>query len=150
AAPAPPRLPPPSRLGAPDRRPDNVPLELLRWLCVLPPGVWRPPRLDGGETMAKSTTQTALARLIADGEAAILADWVRTMSSDTRISAQEAQGQGKEFLHALGKALAAGNSGDIRSPDFNVVRDILAGFSRSRALQGFSPSETAIFVFSLK
>src|SRR5262245_25413478 len=100
--------------------------------------------------MAKSTTQTALARLIADGEAAILADWVRTMSSDTRISAQEAQGQGKEFLHALGKALAAGNSGDIRSPDFNVVRDILAGFSRSRALQGFSPSETAIFVFSLK
>jgi len=100
--------------------------------------------------MAKSTTQTALAGLIADGEAAILADWVRTMSSDTRISAQEAQGQGKEFLHALGKALATGNGSDIRAPEFNAVRDILAGFSRSRALQGFSPSETAIFVFSLK
>src|SRR5262245_55948595 len=100
--------------------------------------------------MAKSTTQAALARLISDGEAAILADWVRTMSSDTRISAQEAQGQGKEFLHALGKALAEGNISDIRGPDFNEVRDILAGFSRSRALQGFSPSETAIFVFSLK
>jgi len=100
--------------------------------------------------MAKSTTQTALARLISDGEAAILADWVRTMSSDTRISAQEAQGQGKEFLHALGKALALGNTSDIRASDYNTVRDILAGFSRSRALQGFSSSETAIFVFSLK
>jgi rsbT co-antagonist protein RsbR len=30
------------------------------------------------------------------------------------------------------------------------VRDFLAGVSRSRALQGFSPSETATFVLSLK
>ena len=100
--------------------------------------------------MAKSSTQTALARLISESEVAILADWVRSMTNDTRLSAQEAQGQGKDFLHALGKAIAEGNISDIGGPDFAEVRDILAGFSRSRALQGFSPSETAIFVFSLK
>ena len=35
-------------------------------------------------------------------------------------------------------------------PEWQRVREMLAGLSRSRALQGFSPSETATFVFSLK
>lgn len=101
--------------------------------------------------MTKSATQTALARVISDGEAAILADWTRTATAgDSRITAQEAQGQGRDLLHALGKAVAGGNINDIRGPEFSEVRDILATFSRSRALQGFSPSETATFVFSLK
>ncbi len=101
--------------------------------------------------MAKSTTQTALARLISDNEAGILADWVRSLSaSESRISPQEAQGQGKDLLHALGKAIADGNITDIRAAEFADVRDLLAGYSRSRALQGFSPSETATFIFSLK
>ena len=56
--------------------------------------------------MATSATQAALVRLFNDGEAAIFADWVKHLSAgDSRISAQEAQSQGKELLHALGKAL---------------------------------------------
>jgi rsbT co-antagonist protein RsbR len=101
--------------------------------------------------MAKSMIQSPLARLISDAEAAILADWTRTMATgESRISGKEAQGQGKDLLHALGKAVGEGNVTDMRGPDFADVRDILAEFSRSRALQGFSPSETATFVFSLK
>jgi rsbT co-antagonist protein RsbR len=101
--------------------------------------------------MATTATDTALARLISDGEAAIIADWVRTLSSsESRISAQEAQAQGKELLHALGKAVSEGNVADIHSADFARVRDLLAEFSRTRALQGFSPTETATFIFSLK
>ncbi|MBR2817232.1 MAG: STAS domain-containing protein [Reyranella sp.] len=101
--------------------------------------------------MAKSAAQGALARLITDGEAEILADWLRTFATgETRISEQEAKAQGKDLLHALGKAVADGNVADIGSPDYDEVRDLLTGFSRSRALQGFSPSETATFVFSLK
>jgi rsbT co-antagonist protein RsbR len=38
----------------------------------------------------------------------------------------------------------------LSSSDWSGVRDFLAGVSRSRALQGFSPSETATFVLSLK
>jgi rsbT co-antagonist protein RsbR len=101
--------------------------------------------------MATTAVETALARLISDGEAAIVADWVRTLSStESRISAQEAQAQGKELLHELGKAVSQGNITDIRNADFGRVRDLLSEFSRSRAVQGFSPTETATFVFSLK
>ena len=33
---------------------------------------------------------------------------------------------------------------------WSAVRELLGEFSRSRALQGFTPSETATFIFSLK
>ncbi len=36
------------------------------------------------------------------------------------------------------------------SSEWKTVRDVLAGISRSRAILGFSPSETATFIFSLK
>jgi rsbT co-antagonist protein RsbR len=38
----------------------------------------------------------------------------------------------------------------MAGPAWDFVREFLTGISRSRALQGFSPSETATFVFSLK
>ena len=38
----------------------------------------------------------------------------------------------------------------IDGPRWEPVRDFLSGLSRSRAEAGFSPSETAMFVFSLK
>jgi rsbT co-antagonist protein RsbR len=39
---------------------------------------------------------------------------------------------------------------DINAPVWDETREFLSGISRSRAHQGFSPAETAIFVFSLK
>jgi rsbT co-antagonist protein RsbR len=39
---------------------------------------------------------------------------------------------------------------DVANDAYTSVRDFLGDVSRSRALQGFSPRETAIFVFSLK
>ena len=101
--------------------------------------------------MTKLTTEAALVRLFSDGQKAVLADWTATVANgDSRISAQEAESQGKDLLQGLGKAVAQGNFTDIRGADFADVRNILAGFSRTRALQGFSPSEVATFVFSLK
>ena len=43
-----------------------------------------------------------------------------------------------------------GQVDDITGPAWSAVRDLLGGVSRSRALQGFTPSETATFVFSMK
>lgn len=101
--------------------------------------------------MAISATDRALARLITDGEKEILVDWVSTLNlGETRMTPQEAESQGRAVLHALGKAVAQGNLTDIRSAEFADVRDVLQAFSRSRALQGFSPTETATFIFSLK
>jgi len=47
------------------------------------------------------------------------------------------------------QALVTG-SVDVRSSDWSKVRDLLTEISTSRATQGFSPTETATFVFSLK
>src|SRR5262249_3502315 len=55
----------------------------------------------------------------------------------------------REFLALLRHALATGGV-DVQHPAFERVRERLGDISRSRALQGFSPSETATFVFSLK
>ena len=43
-----------------------------------------------------------------------------------------------------------GNFSDVQSPEWNEVLDMLARLSRSRAALGLSPTETAIFIFSLK
>jgi len=50
----------------------------------------------------------------------------------------------------LQQATQTGNVSDVQGPAYGRVRDMLGDVSRSRGLQGFSPSETAMFVFSLK
>ena len=52
----------------------------------------------------------------------------------------------REFVHALEK----GELNDTSGATWSSVRDLLGEFSRLRAVQGFSPSQTATFVFSLK
>ena len=66
-----------------------------------------------------------------------------------RISRTELSEHSKRFLNLLRQALGAG-SNDIQSPAWANVRQMLDDISVSRAEQGFSPSETAAFVFSLK
>ena len=101
--------------------------------------------------MVVSSHDQTLARLFADGEGEILADWVSTLNlRETRMTPQEAESQGRAVLHALRTAVSRSNTFDLRSPEYLEVREILQSFSRSRALQGFSPTETATFVFSLK
>jgi rsbT co-antagonist protein RsbR len=53
-------------------------------------------------------------------------------------------------LKALTDAMQLGNLSDTLAPEYKPVLEILTRFSRSRGIQGFSPSETATFVFSLK
>jgi len=53
-------------------------------------------------------------------------------------------------LSAIREAVAADGSFDTARPEWAKTRDLLADLSRRRLTQGFSPSETAMFVFSLK
>jgi rsbT co-antagonist protein RsbR len=62
----------------------------------------------------------------------------------------ELREQSQEFLRLLQDAAQNGNLTDGERPEWQRVREMLAGVSRSRAQQGFTPSETATFVFSLK
>jgi len=108
------------------------------------------PLVVGGGILAVSDKKN-LVSLFAEGESDILANWVSTLNlGEIRMTRQEAESQGRAVLDALAKAVAHGNSSDMRGGEFADVRDVLQAFSRSRALQGFSPTETATFILSLK
>jgi rsbT co-antagonist protein RsbR len=62
----------------------------------------------------------------------------------------ELREQSRELLALLQAATASGDIAQIDGAAWTSVRDFLARVSRSRAQQGFSPSETATFVLSLK
>jgi rsbT co-antagonist protein RsbR len=62
----------------------------------------------------------------------------------------ELEEQSRALLQALAQALQTGDAADIKGTSWQAVRDFLRSVSHSRARQGFSPSETATFVFSLK
>jgi rsbT co-antagonist protein RsbR len=103
--------------------------------------------------MALSTDR--IAQVLQSSQVQLLADWVKTLRasihprSAAAISDPELQAQCQEFIGLLS---AAKNSGSMDDTDENwrPVREFLSGVSRSRGRQGFSPSETAMFVMSFK
>ena len=88
-------------------------------------------------------------------EKPILEDWLREQlaaltARQDLISEADLRRQSTDFLALFIPACRVGSFTDITTPDWKAVLEFLAGASRSRALQGFSPSETATVVFSLK
>jgi rsbT co-antagonist protein RsbR len=81
----------------------------------------------------------------------LLADWSASQSGTGRglLNVAELRRQGGEFLSLLGDALADGGD-SVDSRAFAPLRDFLDEFSRARAQQGFSPSETVSFVLAIK
>ncbi|MGH6672778.1 MAG: STAS domain-containing protein [Xanthobacteraceae bacterium] len=95
-----------------------------------------------------------LVQLVADNEKTILPEWLelqkRAGSLQTgRITEAELSTQSTEFLHLLSSALRTTGL-EPANAAYAPVREFLRNLSRSRALQGFSPRETAGFIFSLK
>ncbi len=66
------------------------------------------------------------------------------------IKQNELRDQSVEFLRLLTQAAQSGEIADTQTPPWRPVRDFLAGVSQSRVRQGFTPTQTAQFVFSLK
>src|SRR5207342_553736 len=56
----------------------------------------------------------------------------------------------RDFLNAVQEALNGNAGEDVRGAGWSRARDLLSEVSATRAVQGHSPSETAMFVFSLK
>lgn len=100
----------------------------------------------------KEQEKMGLAAIIRNNEADILAEWIREQAAGQKrkdpIQEVEARRVSKEFLAASVEAMNSGAS--VEGREWDRVRDILSELSASRAAQGFSPSETARFVFSLK
>jgi rsbT co-antagonist protein RsbR len=76
------------------------------------------------------------------------------MTSSTRrsdlLKDQDIKNQASQFISLFSKAIQNGNLEDTKADSFADLRQLLTDMSRSRAVQGFTPSETAMFVFSFK
>jgi rsbT co-antagonist protein RsbR len=102
-----------------------------------------------------STTRKSRIPAILDKyESELLADWLAEQQANLRqrglLKEADLRGQCSRFLDLLKRATQRGNVSDINAPEWQEVRDMLADISRSRGQQGFTPSETASFVFSFK
>ena len=99
-------------------------------------------------------TDGVIGRLLKAHEAELLEEWLREQAarlrSGSKIKESELRNQSSEFLNLLQQATQSGNVTDVQGPAYGRLRDLLGDLSRSRGYQGFSPSETAMFVFSLK
>jgi rsbT co-antagonist protein RsbR len=97
----------------------------------------------------------AVHRLVQQHEQALLEEWLEAQKAGRRRATGSGQtagqlsGESAEFLRRFLQGLASGRA-DMRDGAWESARDFLGDLSRSRARQGFSPSETAVFVFSLK
>ncbi|MEO6308626.1 MAG: STAS domain-containing protein [Nitrospiraceae bacterium] len=97
--------------------------------------------------------QNKVAESVHSHQQTILKEWVDlqlaapTLRLDL-MKERELRDQSREFLTLFSQALhSAWDTGD---PAWKATKDFLAQLAKSRALQGFSPSETATFIFSLK
>jgi rsbT co-antagonist protein RsbR len=98
---------------------------------------------------------TTLPQLLRTNQKAVLADWMtrQLASLATRrdlISEADLRRESEEFMDALIAALESGNADRPSGPAWDHLNDLLSALSTSRARLGFSPTETATFVFSIK
>jgi rsbT co-antagonist protein RsbR len=99
------------------------------------------------------TAPTRLPEILGRFQQEILADWLR-LQADTLgrrrdlLSDEELRQQSAAFLE--GVRAASSRDLNVKSASWQGVRDQLSDLSLTRARQGFSPAETATFVFSLK
>ena len=101
--------------------------------------------------MAKSPA-SRIPAILSESAKAITTEWYIGLAArpDVRLSAAELETQCDSVVSRLAQGCRDGNISDIDAVSFAALRDILADISRTRALQGFSPTETATFILSLK
>jgi len=101
------------------------------------------------------TPTSRLVDLIGRHEEELLNDWLqeqRTVagSGTGHTADDETERESREFLALLRTGLSDGGPESVDGAPWSPLRDYVSSLSRSRARAGFSPSETAMFVLSLK
>src|SRR5688572_24918714 len=102
------------------------------------------------------TSTSRIAEIVQRHGEEILPEWMRYQQQSLTarrdlLREDDLLEQSRRFLTILRSSLQQdGTPGDISGPAWGQMRELLGDLSRTRARQGFSPSETATFVFSLK
>ena len=90
--------------------------------------------------------------VIGQQRTSIVADWLALLKAGDgiatgRIREGELKHQAETVLNGLHASLQGGPEGEAA---FGSLEETLADVSRDRAVQGFTPTDTAMFIFSLK
>lgn len=93
-----------------------------------------------------------LSETITQNETGLIEDWLKEMNANTRrgdlMKESELRGQCSLFIKLFAQGSDSG--ADLQKPAWEPMREMMGDISRTRAQQGFTPSETATFVFSFK
>ena len=98
-------------------------------------------------------SDTMLPSLIERRQKDLLDAWLhqqRNSGAWTADDEGDTKSQSARFLNELRKAVAAGQIEDVQGREWAGARELLEEVSRARAARGFTPVQTATFVFSLK
>jgi rsbT co-antagonist protein RsbR len=108
-----------------------------------------------GEIVAQITgIGSPISEVLSRDEQSFLNDWIKTIRASSRGSASiaesELRNQCQKFLSCFRTGLDDVGASNPSDPRWKELRTLLEEISKSRAVQGFSPTETATFVFSFK
>jgi rsbT co-antagonist protein RsbR len=124
----------------------------LRYSRAAPACLSAFPYLRGASIM---TQKTRIPEYLKKYENELLTEWMRAQMATTAFRSDltnesDLREESRRFLNSLAAACQSGNLEKIDRPEWNPLREQLNQLSRSRAIQGFTPTDTAIFVFSFK
>jgi rsbT co-antagonist protein RsbR len=109
---------------------------------------------ERGTMPEEQSKQSKVAQLVRKHERDLLQQWLSYQISATTMRADlikesDLREQSRRFLQLFAEVVQQ-NGADENAGSWKSVKDMISELSRSRVAQGFSPSETATFVFSLK
>jgi rsbT co-antagonist protein RsbR len=103
---------------------------------------------------ARGNRMSNILGAIQQNRESLLQDWVKQLKSAVRrrdvISDRDLEAQASEVVSAIADVPDGTTLEDFNGPGWQPLKAMLANLSISRAALGLTPSETAIFVLSLK
>ncbi|MFS0516154.1 STAS domain-containing protein [Nostoc sp. UIC 10607] len=99
-------------------------------------------------------SESKIPEILETFEADLLSEWTQELATVNirrgLIKEAELKEECREFLSLFRIAVGQGKLANIQAAVWEDMREILSSISRSRSQKGFTPSETATFVFSFK
>src|SRR3954453_8505407 len=102
-----------------------------------------------GRQFMSAEGKSRIPQVLKQHEAEILAEWTKELTSTTstspsgRLDEKELHEHCRGFLRLVQEASQHGNITDTTAAEWQGARELLSEISRSRALKGFNPSDTA-------
>lgn len=95
-----------------------------------------------------------IAEVLQKHQSTVIEEWVKNLLDGGRradlISDKELKAQATELLNSITASARNGKVTEVNGPEWSSTREMLHDIASSRAKQGFTSSETATFVLSMK